>query len=106
MIGFMNAEALTLTRQTGRIHFWSRSRGKLWRKGETSGHEQVVEEIWVNCERNSLLITVTQIGAVCHDGYPTCFYRRLTDDNTLEIVMDRTFDPATVYGSSASRQLD
>src|SRR5215217_1320356 len=105
MIGFLNAEALDATRTTGRVHFWSRSRGKLWRKGETSGHEQIVDEIRINCERNSLLIRVTQIGAVCHDGYRTCFYRHLTDDNTLEIVMDRTFDPATVYGSTASDNL-
>lgn len=105
MIGFMNAEALDATRTTGRVHFWSRSRGTLWRKGERSGHEQIVDEIRVNCERNSLLIRVTQIGAVCHDGYRTCYYRRLTDDNTLEIVMDQTFDPQTVYGLSATNSL-
>lgn len=105
MIGFMNVEALDATRRTGRVHFWSRSRSKLWRKGETSGHEQIVDEIRVNCERNSLLIRVNQIGAVCHDGYRTCFYRRLTDDNKLDIVMDRTFDPASVYGSSAANSL-
>jgi phosphoribosyl-AMP cyclohydrolase len=98
MVGFMNAEALRLTRETGRTHFWSRSRGKLWRKGETSGHEQIVREIFVNCEQNTLLITVDQIGAVCHDGYPTCFYRRLNEDDDLAIVRDRWFDPATVYG--------
>lgn len=105
MVGFMNAEALDATRSTGRVHFWSRSRGKLWRKGETSGHEQIVDEIRINCERNSLLIRVNQIGAVCHDGYRTCFYRRLRDDNTLEIVMDRTFDPADVYASGGANSL-
>jgi phosphoribosyl-AMP cyclohydrolase len=105
MIGFLNAEALDATRRTGRVHFWSRSRGKLWRKGETSGHEQIVDEIRVNCERNSLLIRVAQIGAVCHDGYRTCFYRRLTDDNTFEIVMDRSFDPSDVYGAGAANNL-
>lgn len=105
MIGFMNVEALAATRRTGRVHFWSRSRSKLWRKGETSGHEQIVDEIRVNCERNSLLIRVNQIGAVCHDGYRTCFYRRLTDDNTFEFVMDRTFDPASIYGATAVNSL-
>jgi phosphoribosyl-AMP cyclohydrolase len=105
MIGFLNAEALDATRRTGRVHFWSRSRGKLWRKGETSGHEQIVDEIRVNCERTSLLIQVTQIGAVCHDGYRTCFYRRLTEDNALEIIMDRSFDPADVYGAGATNSL-
>ncbi|MEA2594192.1 MAG: phosphoribosyl-AMP cyclohydrolase / phosphoribosyl-ATP pyrophosphohydrolase [Thermomicrobiales bacterium] len=99
MVGFMNAEALRLTRETGRTHFWSRSRGKLWRKGETSGHEQIVQDIYVNCELNTLLVSVTQLGAVCHDGYPTCFYRRIEDDGSLIVVRDRWFDPATVYGS-------
>lgn len=102
MVGFMNAEALRLTRETGRTHFWSRSRNKLWRKGETSGHEQIVHDIYVNCEQNTLLITVNQLGAVCHDGYPTCFYRRLDDDDTLITVRDRWFDPVTVYGSGHS----
>ena len=99
MVGFMNADALAATRATGRTHFWSRSRRQLWRKGETSGHEQVVEEIYVNCERNSLLLRVRQIGAVCHDGYPTCYYRRLEPDNRLTVVRDRAFDPTTVYGA-------
>ena len=76
MLAFMNEEALRLTHETGRAHYWSRSRDALWRKGETSGHEQFVDEIRVNCERNSLLLLVRQVGAVCHDGYPTCFYRR------------------------------
>lgn len=98
MVGFMNEAALAATRATGRTHFWSRSRGKLWRKGETSGHEQVVEEIYVNCEQNSLLVTVRQIGAVCHDGYATCYYRRLEPDNELTVVHERVFDPAAVYG--------
>jgi phosphoribosyl-AMP cyclohydrolase len=101
MVGFMNDEALRLTRETGRTHFWSRSRAKLWRKGETSGHEQIVQDIYVNCEQNTLLITVNQVGAVCHDGYPTCFYRRLDDDDTLVTVRDRWFDPATVYGAES-----
>lgn len=97
MVGFMDGTALAATRATGRTHFWSRSRAKLWRKGETSGHEQVVEEIFVNCEQNSLLLTVRQVGAVCHDGYPTCYYRRLNPDDTLTVVRERVFDPADVY---------
>jgi phosphoribosyl-AMP cyclohydrolase len=100
MVGFMNAEALRLTRETGRTHFWSRSRSKLWRKGETSGHEQIVHDIYVNCEQNTLLIAVTQAGAVCHDGYPTCFYRRFDEDGRLAVVRDRSFDPAAVYGAA------
>ena len=98
MIGFMNQTALERTRETGLVHFWSRSRSKLWQKGETSGHVQRVQEIFVNCEENSLLIAVDQTGAVCHTGYPTCYYRRLEPDNTLTIIRDRWFDPADVYG--------
>jgi phosphoribosyl-AMP cyclohydrolase len=102
MVGFMNAEALAATRQTGRVHFWSRSRQTLWRKGETSGHEQLVDDLYVNCEQNSLLITVRQVGAVCHDGYDTCFYRRLDPDGDLTVVRERSFDPADVYGPAAA----
>lgn len=105
MVGFMNEEALQATRETGRVHFWSRSRAKLWRKGETSGHEQIVDEIFVNCEQNSLLVSVHQIGAVCHDGYATCYYRRLEDDDSLTVVSERAFDPATVYGAAGADPL-
>ena len=99
MVGFMNELALEHTRETGFVHFWSRSRQKLWKKGETSGHVQHVENIYVNCELNSLLIEVEQTGAVCHDGYPTCYYRRLEADNSLRTVRERWFDPSDVYGA-------
>lgn len=99
MLAFMNEEALRLTQETGRAHYWSRSRNKLWRKGETSGNEQVVTDLRVNCERNSLLMSVIQQGAVCHDGYATCYYRRVTEDGSLQIMEERQFDPAVVYGS-------
>lgn len=102
MIGFMNEAALRATRETGRVHFWSRSRNELWRKGATSGHEQIVDSLHVNCDQNSLLVRVKQIGAVCHDGYDTCFYRRLSDDNSLTITRERSFDPAAVYGQQSS----
>lgn len=98
MIGFLNEESLAMTRATGLVHYWSRSRSELWLKGRTSGHLQHVEEIRVNCDRNTLMISVRQEGAVCHDGYPTCFYRRLEDDNSLTRLRDRWFDPADVYG--------
>lgn len=99
MVGFLNQEALERTRASGLVHYWSRSRQKLWMKGETSGHVQRVREIHVNCELNTLLIDVEQANAVCHDGYPTCFYRRLEPDNSLTIVRDRQFDPDDVYGA-------
>jgi phosphoribosyl-AMP cyclohydrolase len=97
MLAYMNDEALRLTYETGRAHYWSRSRNALWRKGETSGHEQVVDEIRVNCEQNSLLLLVRQVGAVCHEGYPTCFYRRAAPDGSLTIVRESAFDPSSVY---------
>lgn len=101
MVGFMNREALDRTRETGLVHFWSRSRQKLWLKGETSGHVQRVRDIFVNCELNSLLIEVEQVGAVCHDGYSTCYYRRLEPVNSLETIRDRWFDPEDVYGNAS-----
>jgi phosphoribosyl-AMP cyclohydrolase len=104
MLAYMNEEALRLTRETGRAHYWSRSRGALWRKGETSGHEQIIERLAVNCERNSLLLHVRQIGAVCHEGYPTCFYREVAPDGSLRVVRARAFDPDEVYGPGGRRE--
>jgi len=101
MLAYMNDDALRLTHETGRAHYWSRGRNALWRKGETSGHEQLVDEIRVNCEQNSLLLLVRQVGAVCHDGYPTCFYRRTAPDGSLTIIRGRSFDPSVVYSNSA-----
>jgi phosphoribosyl-AMP cyclohydrolase len=102
MLGFMNAEAFRLTRETGRVHFFSRSRDTLWRKGETSGNELVVDEIRVNCERNSLLVLATPLGPTCHEGYSTCFFRRIEADGSLAIVLDRIEDPAHIYGAAES----
>lgn len=99
MVASMNHEALERTRATGMAHYWSRSRNELWRKGATSGHEQRLVEIRINCNHDSLLLRVEQRGAVCHDGYPTCYYRTLDADGTLREVRDRAFDPATVYGN-------
>jgi phosphoribosyl-AMP cyclohydrolase len=101
MLAYMNDDALRLTHETGRAHFWSRGRNALWRKGQTSGHELLVDEIRVNCEQNSLLLLVRQVGAVCHDGYPTCFYRRTAPDGSFTIVGERAFDPSVVYGDAA-----
>lgn len=106
MVAFMNAEALAATLATGRVHYWSRSRGRIWRKGESSGHEQIVKHVFVNCDQNSLLVTVEQVGAVCHDGYPTCYYRRLEADGSLTTVRDRVFDPAAVYRAGTATAPD
>jgi phosphoribosyl-AMP cyclohydrolase len=106
MLAYMNEDALAQTRETGRTHFWSRSRQSLWRKGETSGHEQIVKSIHVNCYENSLLVRVDQIGACCHTGFPTCFYRELTADNELIETESRRFDPDSVYGDRALADLE
>jgi phosphoribosyl-AMP cyclohydrolase len=101
MVAFMNEEALRLTRETCNTHFFSRSRNAIWRKGEQSGNVQQVRDIFVNCEENSLLIRVIQHGgAACHEGYRSCYYRRLLPDNSYEAVAERIFDPAIVYAHS------
>lgn len=76
MMGWMNEESLELTRTTGRVWFWSRSRGELWRKGDTSGHHQYVRKIETDCDEDVLLIQVEQIGAACHNGTRSCFDTR------------------------------
>lgn len=98
MVAFMNEEALQKTRETGFTHFFSRSRNTMWRKGEQSGNSQEVRDIFINCEENSVLIRVTQNGgAACHDGYKSCYYRRLLPNDSYEVVMERVFDPEEVY---------
>ena len=86
MLAYMNADALRLTLETGRTHFWSRTRQTLWRKGETSGNEQLVEQILVNCHTDSLVVRVTQIGPGCHTDHETCYFRRLDEDDELRSV--------------------
>lgn len=84
MVAHMNEEALAATRATGEAHFWSRSRARLWRKGETSGHVLSVVEIRVDCDQDALWISATPAGPACHTGAPSCFYRRLTPEGSLE----------------------
>ncbi|WP_424357599.1 phosphoribosyl-AMP cyclohydrolase [Methanocella sp. MCL-LM] len=93
MFAFMSREAFELTRSTGIAHYFSRSRGKLWKKGETSGHYQRVQEMRIDCDRDCLLILVEQDTGACHTGYRSCFYR--TIDGT--VVGEKTFEPGDVY---------
>ena len=79
MVAWMNADALALTRQTGQAHFWSRSRGELWRKGATSGNVMQVRQVLVDCDADTLLLRVDPAGPACHTGNRTCFYRLLED---------------------------
>ncbi len=98
MVASMSEESLRLTRETGQTHFFSRSRNTIWHKGEQSGNFQEVRDIFINCEENSLLLRVRQLGdAACHDGYHSCYYRRLLPDNKYETVAERVFDPSVVY---------
>ena len=87
MVAFMDAEALARTRETGLAHFHSRSRGRLWMKGESSGHVLRVKELRIDCDQDALLLLVEPAGPACHTGAPTCFYRRLEGD-ALERVVD------------------
>lgn len=85
MLAWMNAEALQLTISTGRAVYWSRSRKALWRKGDTSGHEQHVEEIRVDCDQDAILLKVRQTGAACHTGRRSCFYRIANDTGLTKV---------------------
>jgi phosphoribosyl-AMP cyclohydrolase len=96
MLAWMNAEAYAETVRTGRAVYYSRSRGKLWRKGEESGHVQTVKSIYVDCDADAVLLKVEQQGAACHEGYRSCFFREVTAQG-LKIVAPRLVDPAEVY---------
>jgi phosphoribosyl-AMP cyclohydrolase len=104
MLGFMNAEAVEATRATGEVTFFSRSRNKLWRKGESSGHVLRVRTILLDCDADALLVSVDAVGpGVCHEGYRSCFFRRLDADGGVTVSGERTFDPKNVYGEGAAR---
>ena len=97
MLAYMNAESYAQTVKTGQAVYFSRSRGTLWRKGEQSGHVQQVESILLDCDRDTILLKVKQIGgAACHTGYRTCFFSELTPQG-LKVVGERVFDPDQVY---------
>jgi phosphoribosyl-AMP cyclohydrolase len=97
MLAWMNREAFEETVRTGRAVYFSRSRNRLWRKGEESGNVQEVKEIAIDCDADTILLKVNQIGgAACHEGYKSCFFRRLADGR-LEVVSERVFDPKHVY---------
>jgi phosphoribosyl-AMP cyclohydrolase len=97
MLAWMNQEAFDETVRSGRAVYFSRSRQRLWRKGEESGHVQEVKEILFDCDADTILLKVRQIGeAACHEGYKSCFFRRLEKDQ-ITVVEERVFDPKTVY---------
>lgn len=100
MLGFMNSASLAETQRSGEVVFFSRSRNRLWKKGESSGHVLNVRELRVDCDADALLVRVEAVGpGVCHEGYRSCFFRKLEADGSAKIVNERTFAPEMVYGS-------
>ena len=107
MLANMNKEALIKTIETGKAHYWSTSRNKLWLKGESSGHFQEVKEILVDCDMDAIVLKISQTGAACHEGYRSCFFRKLNNqhkidienlnEDDLEVILERIINPEDVY---------
>lgn len=98
MLAYMNQASWEKTLETGEAHYWSRSRNEIWRKGGTSGHVQKVREILVDCDGDTVLLRVEQVGgAACHTGYESCFYRKVEPDRSVTVVGKKVFDPERVY---------
>jgi phosphoribosyl-AMP cyclohydrolase len=105
MLGFMNQEALAETQRSREVVFYSRSRNRLWRKGESSGHVLKVREVLVDCDADAILVRVEPIGpGVCHEGYRSCFFRRLDERGDAVVIAERTFEPERVYGQQLGGQ--
>jgi phosphoribosyl-AMP cyclohydrolase len=104
MLGFMNREALDVTLRTGLVTFFSRSRQKLWTKGETSGQKLLLRELRFDCDRDAILARVELAGAaVCHEGYRSCFFRRLNADGGETVIAERAVPPEEICGEKKSR---
>ncbi|HZJ83186.1 MAG TPA: bifunctional phosphoribosyl-AMP cyclohydrolase/phosphoribosyl-ATP diphosphatase HisIE [Clostridia bacterium] len=101
MMAYMNKKALDMTLETGLTHFWSRTRQQLWKKGETSGNIQKVQEVYFDCDEDTLLIKVLQKGGACHTGYKSCFYNKV-DNNGINLIetSEKIFDPNKAYSKS------
>ena len=107
MLANMNKEALIKTIKTKKAHYWSTSRNQLWLKGESSGHFQEVEEILIDCDMDAVILKINQTGADCHEGYISCFYRKINTENEvdiedlkdedLEVILERLVNPEDVY---------
>ena len=109
MVAFINPQAVEDTLKTKKAHYYSTSRGKQWLKGDSSGNIQVVKEILIDCDADTIILKVNQIGAACHEGYKSCFFRKLDNsketynlqdltDEDIKIIQDRLFDPKEMYG--------
>jgi len=97
MLAYMNQKAFDLTLRTNKVHFFSRSRNRLWLKGETSGNFQIAKAIYFDCDLDTLLIKVSQKGGACHKGYRSCFFRKLTLKDGLRVVEKKVFDETKTY---------
>ena len=98
MVAYMNRTSLEKTIETGKTHFWSRSRQKYWMKGEESGHVQRVKGVYTDCDADTVLVQVEQVGgAACHEGYRSCFFRQLDEHGTWRVIAEKVFDPQQVY---------
>lgn len=103
MVAWQNRQALELTFQTKQAVYFSRSRGKLWHKGETSGHTQIVHDIYTDCDQDVIILSITQIGGIaCHTGRASCFFQKLGDDGSWHTVSDVIKDPKEIYGTAQS----
>jgi phosphoribosyl-AMP cyclohydrolase len=98
MLAYINQDAWALTLQTGEAHYWSRSRQEIWHKGATSGNIQIVKEIFIDCDNDTILLKIEQVGgAACHQGYESCFYKKVDTNGKETIVGKKIFDPERVY---------
>ena len=97
MVAYMNAESLDLTLKTGNAVYYSRSRKKLWKKGEQSGHVQKIQQILVDCDQDCLVLKVSVDSGQCHTGYQSCFYRSVTSPSSLKFIAHKVYDPEKAY---------
>ncbi len=108
MVAFMNKEAVEESLRTKKAHYYSTSRGKQWMKGESSGNVQIIKEMFIDCDADAIILKVDQIGAACHEGYRSCFFRQINlkeeinidnlTDKEVKIISERLFDPKEMYG--------
>lgn len=104
MLGYLNPEAVEETQRTGEVHFFSRSRNRLWKKGETSGHVLRLRELRLDCDADALLLLVEPVGpGVCHEGFRSCFFRQLEENGDSRVIAERTFKPSDIYGDRGAR---
>jgi phosphoribosyl-AMP cyclohydrolase len=99
MVAYMNEEAFLLTLSTGKVHYFSRSRNKLWKKGESSGNMQELLEMRVDCDLDAVVVYARQVGPACHEGYRSCFFRTVKEDGSLKLNAERLLTPEEMYGS-------